>query len=463
MNLFDVRWENFRAFPDTGWLKIRPITVIIGSNNSGKTSLHAPLLLLKQTLASNDQSLALLSKGELFNAGAFDDFVHNHRKSKRVKLSIAFHTHRRSRPEERKPVGAHPPGAVELEFARGVDPTRPVLTKFSVEDIYRRPYLSRSLLASGRYSLNGLAKIAPKEAKTNNPAFDKRLRRAISQADPDHFLFSPSPIFRSALVGPKEVRAVEIEVSKFAGLYLSIMEFVASQIRKQLDDISYIGPIRERPRRLYEVSGEPPADVGSTGLNAPEIIFRNTDKKLLGYVNDWIRKFEIGTSLRCVPLGDGAAFALELERSGAPAVNIADVGFGLSQVLPFIVQGHVARQRGMIIAEQPEIHLNPRLQAVLADLFCDIAKSGRGVLIETHSEHLLLRLRTLIATGEVRHDQVAIYYVERTKNVSRIRPVPIMKSGHIDPADWPSGFFEDSLKEAMALALAQRKRRSDVG
>jgi predicted ATPase len=127
-------------------------------------------------------------------------------------------------------------------------------------------------------------------------------------------------------------------------------------------------------------------------------------------------------------------------------------------VLPLIVQALAAPKGSLTIAEQPEIHLNPRLQYLLADLFAEMASSDHRVIVETHSEHLLLRLRRLVASGKIGHEKVAIYFVEKRNGVSRIRHVPIQQNGHISSEVWPEGFFEESLRESLALAAAQSEQ-----
>ena len=73
--------------------------------------------------------------------------------------------------------------------------------------------------------------------------------------------------------------------------------------------------------------------------------------------------------------------------------------------------------------------------------------------------HLLLRLRRLVATGKIEHSKVAIYFVEKNKDgVSSIRHIPIEKNGHVAAEMWPKGFFEDNLRESLALAAAQWPR-----
>jgi Protein of unknown function (DUF3696)/AAA ATPase domain len=246
-------------------------------------------------------------------------------------------------------------------------------------------------------------------------------------------------------------------VTKLEDMYLSIVSYIKSYVDRLLREISYIGPLSAPPRRIYELSGEKPKTVGIRGEYAPEILYREKRTEIMEKVDSWMSIFDFGSHLKCNTLADGI-FNLTLSKGqNSPEVNIADTGFGLSQVLPLVVQSYYSTKRGLIIAEQPEVHLNPRLQALLADVFCDSAKRGGGVLIETHSEHFLLRLRRLISDKIIKNDDVALYFVEKQGNESTIKHIPIDKKGHIDPSDWPKGFFEDSLRESLSLAAAQSK------
>ena len=474
MPVREIRWQNFRAFKDTGWLPIRPITVLLGANNSGKSSILTPLLLLKQTLRSERAQSALVVRGDLTNAGSFHDFVHAHAPQSRVTFSIRFHR-RPSAGTTEPELGRNAPGVAEFTFKSERAPGVVSLHRYAVNDAFGRPLLVRTKQGSSRrYSLEEIEEWAPGLDSEPESASDSAARTAILKAVPYHFLFDSDSIWSEALEvasrratndSAKEdqdesLREAEaVQMSSFVTKYSSAVDFTGEHIQSDLKDVLYLGPLREIPKRLYELSGDAPRDVGVRGQFSPEILLRARNKTLFKQVNRWLKQFGLPGELTCRPMTD-TAFELLLDGSEHPATNFADVGFGFSQLLPLLVQGLTASRSNLLITEQPEIHLNPRLQSRLADFFLTVNKRGSSVLIETHSEHLVLALRRLVAEGRIEAADVAIYYVEAGVGESTVRPVPLQENGHINKLDWPSGFFEDVLRESFALASAQARRRS---
>jgi predicted ATPase len=222
--------------------------------------------------------------------------------------------------------------------------------------------------------------------------------------------------------------------------------------------------LREAPRRFYELSGDVPLQVGVKGELAPELLMR--DGNLLEEVNKWMARLGFGGWLECHGLDPSHdVFQLTYRWDGAsPETNFADTGFGISQLLPLITQLVALRRNRILISEQPEIHLNPAAQAVVADLLTEVVRRRARVIVETHSEHLLLRLRYLVAENKLDATDFAIYYVERSpgSSVSHIRRVEIQENGHIEPKNWPKGFFAESFRESMALASSQARRAHDA-
>ncbi|MER3328729.1 MAG: DUF3696 domain-containing protein, partial [Candidatus Kapaibacterium sp.] len=88
-----------------------------------------------------------------------------------------------------------------------------------------------------------------------------------------------------------------------------------------------------------------------------------------------------------------------------------------------------------------------------------MASNGQSIIAETHSEHLLIRLRRLIAEEKLKSDVVAIYFVQNEDHQSSIKQIKLQENGHINQIDWPKDFFADSLRESMVMASEQAKRK----
>jgi hypothetical protein len=210
-----------------------------------------------------------------------------------------------------------------------------------------------------------------------------------------------------------------------------------------------MGPSRRSPERWYIFTGTSPQDVGYQGDSMPDFLFRNPD--VVKKVNSWLQRLEIGYRLETRLLGPRIRDLFEVQltdtrRRKSVKVGLPDVGFGISQLLPFIVQA-LATEGQIISIEQPEVHVHPRLQADIGDLLAECAKRlGNQFLIETHSEHLVLRLQKLIREGPLKPDDVSIIYVTRGSEGSRVQRLALDDTGDfID--EWPGGFFPERLRE----------------
>jgi hypothetical protein len=293
------------------------------------------------------------------------------------------------------------------------------------------------------------------------------IKRAIRQAQPNHFLFPGEQLFndlvRASLDEDKFVDTSFMSLSVNNRNYITISDVATAAMRDLLvDRISYLGPLRHSPRRVYETAGQPPVDVGVTGNDTPELLCRLEKSPLLRPLSKWLAHFDLPTTVFPRTLGDSAFSLFAIIDDHRTEVNFADLGFGISQLFPLIVQSLMTSGGRYLITEQPEIHLNPKLQARLADLFADVVRRDGRVVVETHSEHLLMRLRRLVAEKVVPSSDVALYFVEHDQTGSHVREVPIAENGHVAPDSWPAGFFDQGYSEAAALALAQRSRGRNV-
>jgi predicted ATPase len=146
-----------------------------------------------------------------------------------------------------------------------------------------------------------------------------------------------------------------------------------------------------------------------------------------------------------------------------PKVKLTDVGFGLSQVLPVIVECFYVPPGSIVIFEQPEIHLHPKVQADLADLFVDAVRAREGgvpracqFIIESHSEHFLRRLQRRIAEEVLPASDAALYFVNTREGEARLEALDVDAYGNIK--NWPEDFFGDEMGDLVARTEAQAKR-----
>jgi len=444
---YEVRWKNFKGFKDTKWIKIKPITIFLGSNNAGKTSFLAPFLLMNQTVTSRDSSSPLIIRGRIYDGGNIKELLNDYDLSKELFFGFKYHTH--EVPKRLKKVGNYPPGVVEVTFKVNNNIDRDLFVKSeAVYDIYSRPLLKLIRNKEGQYDLSGI-KLTGMSVEEQN---------SIKKSSPLNFLFSPNALLSSMRreVEEQDENAATKRLSKSFSELLQAISFNFSLASEILGDISYLGPIRENPKRYYELRNENYNTVGPRGENLPDLLKKNFSKIEIE-LNEWVQKFGFGDKLELKKLSNTIYSILFRNNGDDNYTNIANAGFGASQILPLIVQALVSPAETLTIAEQPEIHLNPRLQCVLADLFAYMSKKDQRVIVETHSEHLLLRLRLLVANKTISADDIAIYFVDKVNNESKVREIEIEADGHVNPSEWPSGFFEESLRDSLALATEQLK------
>lgn len=245
----------------------------------------------------------------------------------------------------------------------------------------------------------------------------------------------------------------------FQGIFdvTDLVLYVARSFETCLDELFPLGPLRRPPDRWYIFTGTSPQDVGYDGDLLPDLLFRNPS--LLRSTNDWLQRLDIGYSLgvRSVGLENRDLFELRLEdtRRKVPIeVSLADVGYGISQLLPFVVQS-LASQEQIISIEQPEVHIHPRLQADLGDLLAEAIKPPRKnqFIIETHSEHLILRILRRIREAQgssesnaLRPEDVSVLYVMADEGGAKVEQIPILPEGDF-AKPWPRGFFSERAKE----------------
>jgi predicted ATPase len=242
------------------------------------------------------------------------------------------------------------------------------------------------------------------------------------------------------------------------------------------DNIRYLGPLREDPRVVYQDSPETGNGyVGPKGEFCAAVLQRSGTMRvhvplpgrpdqartttLSAAVNLWAQHLDIGERFSAT---DEGRFGLQMQvqqSDVAIPLDLTSVGTGVSQLLPVLVMCLQAPVGTLLMMEQPELHLNPRVQQRLADFLLAIARSGRHLIVETHSEYLISRLRLRMAedSSDAVRDLVGILFAERTNGVTTYRDVATNEYGALE--NWPDNFFDQSAEETHAILTAAVKKR----
>lgn len=246
--------------------------------------------------------------------------------------------------------------------------------------------------------------------------------------------------------------------------------------------IWYLGPLREEPKAIYPLESDGSAkDVGYKGENTAAV-YDNNRKETISYiappafeniadvklrpkkstlekaVKEWLVYLGVANEITTDDQGK-IGHTMQINNDLGMNQDLTHVGVGVSQVLPILIMSLLAERGDVIILEQPELHLHPKVQTRLADFFVSMNALGKQCLVETHSEYLINRLRYFVASSEsskVANDTM-IYFVEKDGGHSNYRPVTINKYGVIE--EWPEGFFDESTKIAEAILEAGMKKR----
>lgn len=447
--------KNFKSWANTGDVRLGRITGLFGTNSSGKTSLLQMLLMLKQTADSTDRSqvLNLGDDRSLVELGTFQELVFAHDFKNTLNVSLEW-----SLPQ---------PLAVEDPTHKGVELFHDNKIGFTTSVQWRvsnGKELGRASVQEMRYRFAG-GEFSMRPTGNTTTEFDlhhthSNFKFVRVQGRPWKL---PPPA--KCYGFPDQVRAYYQNASFLSDLELQFEQLFAR--------VFYLGPLRDYPKRQYQWAGAQPADMGRRGERVVESLLASREsgvtfsrgrgvkrQTLEQRVAWWLKELGLIASFEVRPITeDGTLFQVWVRRHARAAeVLITDVGFGVSQILPVITLCYYAPEGSTVILEQPEIHLHPRVQAGLADIFVDVVQQRNvQIILESHSEHLLRRLQLRIAEERIASTDAALHFCMTEKGESHLIPLELDLFGNI--INWPKDFFGDDMAEMAAMQKAILARR----
>ncbi|WP_375416043.1 AAA family ATPase [uncultured Hymenobacter sp.] len=434
MLIEQIQVKGYKSLVDAT-LHVRPLTLLAGTNSSGKSSIMQPLLLIKQTMEAPYQPAgALVLSGahvQAETAGELISKIMNSNDSFSFRVSGVM-----SSPN------MYPPSKdylnfLEVTYGREAD-------NFSIvnQDV---AFQSHRFTISPNLDWNNIKN-----------QFSGRLYKSLFRDE------------KRTGYTRRRNGFIELVFTEPDGKISGGVEF-GFQVENSLAMLFHIPGLRGAPKRSYSTTFFVSQIKGTFDLYAAGTISQwqqQQNTEALEKLNDYLRRLGLTNSVEAKVKN---ANEVELSVNRLPTsskakprksdlVNIADVGIGVSQVLPILVALIAAQEGQLVYIEQPELHLHPRAQVVMAELLADAANRGVRVIVETHSSLLLLTVQTLIAEDKIKNTDVALHWFARdAKGATQVTYVQPDEDGAY--GEWPEDFGDVEMKaqDAYLTAVGLRK------
>lgn len=404
--------KGFKSLAEPQTIEVRPLTILAGANSSGKSSALQPLLLLKQTLEATYDPGPLLLDGPHVRFTSAEQLLARTGKQRLTR---------------------------EFEVAIAVDEQEEPLNL-----LFRR---------------NGegieIVRMISGELILEPGIPSKRLQLVIDS------LFGIGSALRWKVVRDR----CFLVASGYQGETLMARLLPAGNLANYLGSIIHVSGLRGNPARSYPTSAVGEFFLGPFDPYVASIIasWQRAGEARLQKLGEHIKRLGLTWGVRARSIDATQVELLvgrlaERGRSGREdLVNIADVGFGVSQVLPVLVALLVAKPGQLVYLEQPEIHLHPRAQEALASVLAEAAGRGVRVVAETHSSILLLAIQTLVANGELSPKEVKLHWFRRdARGATKVDSADLDELGAY--GGWPEDFGSVSSEADHRYLSAVEKR-----
>jgi predicted ATPase len=451
-----ITLKNFKAFEEIE-IEFRPITLFLGPNNSGKSSILAALRILVQTVESYDPQVPILLNGVMGDFGTYRDVVFDNSPRRHIHISVSFSNQRQIDPW-------YDPGRLG-------DTNNEIHVHYDYRSRRREIILKAAELWQGgdfllstnysedseRQSINKIGSITIPSALKSSISRGLRMQNFIPG-------MMPGGLIR------RSKKDEETAVSDFLEKNPKVDDFIRRAYRipmnlhREFRNIEYLGAMRMPPSRTYLFTGERRNRIGANGENAASVLVMDSarggsrSRRIAESVKSWLSSAGIASDLKVKHISD-RHYEIRIQHPVTKEYqNFADVGYGNSQVLPVLIGGFNLSPNSTFMVEEPEIHLHPRAQAELGDYFLELLRRNVQSIVETHSEHLILRLQQHVASGNISPKDIGVYYVHANEGKKCIRHLALDSEGaFID--EWPGGFFPERLEEAKKLSKIRYQKQ----
>lgn len=429
--------ENVRSFEGWHEIPIAPATVLLGENSAGKTTLLSML-----SVVHNE---GFPAGGNLFNQfpfelGAYKTIASN---KKTIKyFSVGFQTTSR-RPIRHPKVERETSKSIGLIAAFRENAGLPVLCHVFAWD----GNVAVAFFEEGFKHLNRSDQInLPEDLKITSVMSGEENPQGLTLQRLSRMAYEQRDKLKKSTKNEEGLEEVDFLIHR---LTISFMRW---------DGLSAMAfaPMRSRPKRTYDQLSD---EFSPEGDHVPLLLARATDpnNKQAAALHDALRDFgrysEMFSDIEVKQLGKGSGDPFQVQvKIGTKTPNLMDVGYGVSQVLPLIVDAQRASSQTTLLLQQPEVHLHPKAQAALGSMIKDwVSKSKKTVVVETHSDYLVDRLRLEVKRGNLKPSDVQIYFLEKSGTQTKRHALEIDAQGNV--LNTPQGYRDFFLREQMALLM----------
>lgn len=466
-----IKLNNYKCFSDSGEIELKPLTLLCGVNSSGKSTILKSLLTLKQTHDKAKSKQGLVLNGNYVKNGTFDDIVYK-RNGDSVSITTVHKIVKATRKDKRSKVEITAFKNLAKMYADYDNITELII---SVEYTFLREN-SDNKLSRQEYNLNIIYSngcnlqsrllfehISGNVWRITIENFPNKDGELVEQMK----LNNATCYFENFIVANLYVSETKPKTNEVVFIVTNICT-ISRYVGNMFQNINYLTPLRVYPQRTYlnesdvegiGIGGESTAQYlsefqGQKLKTSPfsPIGIKYTDDVLGNYVNKWMNYFELGEYQ--------VSETDEIVKLNIGNDNIINVGFGVSQTLPIIVTGLTMYVADTLLLEQPEIHLHPRAQMAMGDFLVSMAKAGKNVIVETHSDHVINRIVKRIMDGTISEDDIAIYFVDNTVEGSKISKIQIdMIKGVVNAPDEFFTQFASELNDIFKIGMENLKKK----